>query len=249
MCVIFPFILDIKFVGRTSRGHTGGRSHRISHPPSFCGACLNFSSEKDSAIPFPRRPRSRILSPVGAFLFLFFRFLVRKIPFAGIELTSQRVRGLRGTSEHRGDTRHMYVENFKALHGRLAGRFKPPLAGRCNDFAPSRQKNCHRQKTTVPSRPSKKKQNTAPSRPVEKKKKSHPVPPRKKKKTAPSRLGKTNKPPRPASKKKQTAPSRHEQQNTPPRGWKLETNTTACLFFSLSCCTFISYCSLVRSIF
>ena len=56
VCVFFPFILDIKFVGRTSRGHTGGRSHRISHPPSFCGACLNFSREKDSAIPFPRRP-------------------------------------------------------------------------------------------------------------------------------------------------------------------------------------------------
>ena len=31
-------------------------SHRISHPPSFCGACLNFSREKNSAIPFPRRP-------------------------------------------------------------------------------------------------------------------------------------------------------------------------------------------------
>ena len=56
VCVFFPFILDIKFVGRTSRGRTGGRSHRISHPPSFCGACLNFSREKDSAIPFPRRP-------------------------------------------------------------------------------------------------------------------------------------------------------------------------------------------------
>ena len=40
MCVFFPFILDIKIVGRTSRGHTGGRSHRIPHPPSFCGACL-----------------------------------------------------------------------------------------------------------------------------------------------------------------------------------------------------------------
>ena len=53
-CVFFPFILDV--TGRTSRGHTGGRSHRISHPPSFCGACLNFSREKDSAIPFPRRP-------------------------------------------------------------------------------------------------------------------------------------------------------------------------------------------------
>ena len=55
-CVLFPFILNIKFVGRTSRGHTGGRSHRISHPPSFCGACLNFSREKGSTVPFPRRP-------------------------------------------------------------------------------------------------------------------------------------------------------------------------------------------------
>ena len=56
VCVFFPSILDIKFVGRTSRGHTGGRSHRIFNPPSFCGACLDFSREKDSAIPFPRRP-------------------------------------------------------------------------------------------------------------------------------------------------------------------------------------------------
>ena len=56
VCVFFPFILDIKFVGRTCRGHTGGRSHRIFHPPSFCGACLSFSREKDSVIPFPRRP-------------------------------------------------------------------------------------------------------------------------------------------------------------------------------------------------
>ena len=54
--VFFLFILDIKFVGRTSRGHTGGRSHRISHPPSFCGACLNFSREKDPAVSFPHRP-------------------------------------------------------------------------------------------------------------------------------------------------------------------------------------------------
>ena len=27
VCVFFPSILDIKFVGHTSRGHTGGRSH------------------------------------------------------------------------------------------------------------------------------------------------------------------------------------------------------------------------------
>ena len=56
VCFFSRFILDIKFVGRTSRGHTGVRSHRTFHPPSFSGACLNFSREKDSAIPFPRRP-------------------------------------------------------------------------------------------------------------------------------------------------------------------------------------------------
>ena len=51
-------------------------SHRISHTPSFCGACLNFSREKDSAVPFPRRPWSRILCtndlivlhPLGIFI-------------------------------------------------------------------------------------------------------------------------------------------------------------------------------------
>ena len=56
VCVCFLPIHSGHQVGRTSRGHTGGRSHRISHPPSFCGACLNFSREKVSAIPFPRRP-------------------------------------------------------------------------------------------------------------------------------------------------------------------------------------------------
>ena len=81
VCVFFPFILDIKFVGRTSRGRTGGRSHRISHPPSFCGACLSFSREKDPAIPFSRQPWSRILCttsnglivlhPLGIFICVF----------------------------------------------------------------------------------------------------------------------------------------------------------------------------------
>ena len=79
VCVFFPSILDIKFVGRTSRGHTGGRSHRIFNPPSFCGACLDFCREKDSVIPFPRRPWSRILCtnelivlhPLGIFILVF----------------------------------------------------------------------------------------------------------------------------------------------------------------------------------
>ena len=140
---------------------------------------------------------------------------------------------------------------IKALHGRLVGRFKPPLAGRCNDFAPSRQKKCHRQKQ--PSRPgprkkkkhrpvpSRRKKKKKPPRPASEKNNNRPVPPRKKKKTAPSRLEKKTNPPRPAMNSK--------IQNTQPRRWKLETNTTACLFFSLSCCTFISYCSLVQVFF
>ena len=46
-----------------------------------------------------------------AFLFLFFRFLVRKIPFAGIELTFQRVRGLRDTSELPGRPARVVLKN------------------------------------------------------------------------------------------------------------------------------------------
>ena len=48
-------VIHVRFVGRTSRSHTGGRSHKIS-APSFCGACFIFSREKDSVVPFPRRP-------------------------------------------------------------------------------------------------------------------------------------------------------------------------------------------------
>ena len=40
VCVFFPFIIDVKFVGCISRGHTGGRSHRISHPPSAVHAFI-----------------------------------------------------------------------------------------------------------------------------------------------------------------------------------------------------------------
>ena len=54
VCAFFPYIMGVMIVGRTSRGHTGGRSHRIAQPPSFCGACLDFSREKDAAVPFPR---------------------------------------------------------------------------------------------------------------------------------------------------------------------------------------------------
>ena len=99
VCVFFPFILDIKFVGRISRGHTGGRSHRVSHPPSFCGACLNFSREKDSAIPCPldREVEFCVLTIYSfstCWAFLFFIFLYRdsnsrSIVSEGYEFTSE----------------------------------------------------------------------------------------------------------------------------------------------------------------
>ena len=55
VCVCFlPIYSGRQAYGHTSRGNTGGISHRISHPPSFCGAYLNFSREKDAPVPFPR---------------------------------------------------------------------------------------------------------------------------------------------------------------------------------------------------
>ena len=54
-----------------------------------------------------------------AFLFSFFSFSVRKIPFAGIELTSQRVRGYMVPLSYRGDQyciiRRRYRTVFRAL--------------------------------------------------------------------------------------------------------------------------------------
>ena len=104
---------------------------------------------------------------------------------------------------------------------------KPPLAGRCNDFAPSQHKNYHRQKQPSRPGPRKKKKNTAPSRPVEKKRKkpprsaseiknNRPVPPRKKKTTAPSRLEKQNKTPRPAMNSKIHRPEGGNWKQIPP---------------------------------
>ena len=48
-----PIYSGRQVCGRTSRGHTGGKSHRISHPPSFCGACLNFFSREGFSRSFP----------------------------------------------------------------------------------------------------------------------------------------------------------------------------------------------------
>ena len=103
MCVFFPFILDIQFVGRTSRGHTGFLIHLLSAVRALIFLARRiqpFLSLVDHEVEFcVLTIRSFSTRWAFVFLFLLFLFLVRKIPFAGIELTSQRVRGLRGTSE------------------------------------------------------------------------------------------------------------------------------------------------------
>ena len=99
VCVFFPFILDIKFVGRTSRG----RMHRrkviqdlfFMHLPSaliFLARRIQpFLSLVDREVEFCALTILSFSTP-----WAFFFFLVRKISFTGIELTSQRVRRLRG---------------------------------------------------------------------------------------------------------------------------------------------------------
>ena len=59
--IVIPFILDVSLVDAPA-GVTQeeGQTGFLRLP--FCGACLNFSREKNSAIPFPRRPWSRSLS-------------------------------------------------------------------------------------------------------------------------------------------------------------------------------------------
>ena len=98
-CVVvffFPFILDIRFVGRTSGGHTGF----FIHLPSAVRASIflarsiqPFLSLVDREVEFLCTNDLTVLHSLGI-LFFIFHFLVRKIPFTGIELTSQRVRRL-----------------------------------------------------------------------------------------------------------------------------------------------------------
>ena len=78
----FPFILDVKFVGCTSRGHTGGRSHRISHPhlPSVVDSLPLFFSREGFSRSVPSSTVKSnfatndliVLHMLGIFFFFFF---------------------------------------------------------------------------------------------------------------------------------------------------------------------------------
>ena len=93
LCVFFPFILDIKFVGRTSRGHTGGRSHRrkVTQEEGHTGFFIHLLSAVRAFIFLARRIQPFLslvdcevesclltiysFSTHWAFVFLFFVFL------------------------------------------------------------------------------------------------------------------------------------------------------------------------------
>ena len=92
--------MDVPAGVTQEEGHTGFLIHLLSavHALIFLSRRIQpFLSLVDREVKFCVLTILIVLHPLDFFFFFF--FLVRKIPFAGIELTSQRVRGLRGTSE------------------------------------------------------------------------------------------------------------------------------------------------------
>ena len=90
--------LDVPAGVTQEKGHTGF----FIHLPSAVRALIflartiqPFLSLVDREVKFLCANDLIVLHSLGIFIFLFF-FLVRKIPFTGIELTSQRVRRLQG---------------------------------------------------------------------------------------------------------------------------------------------------------
>ena len=99
VCVFFPFILDIKFVGRTSRGHTGFLIHLLSAVRDLIFLARRIQpllSLVDREVDFCVLTIFNRSPPVGHRYIYFLFFSVRKFRFAGIELTSHRVRRLHG---------------------------------------------------------------------------------------------------------------------------------------------------------
>ena len=131
MCVFFPFILDIKFVGRTSLGHTGAEYHTgfSIHLLSAVRALIflarriqPFLSLVDREVEFCVLPGNDliVLHPLGIFFFFFF-FFSEKNPVLpesnsrpnvseGYMVTSQLPgRPARRSDVFTGITRHIFV--------------------------------------------------------------------------------------------------------------------------------------------
>ena len=113
--------MDVPAGVTQEEGHTGFLIHLLSvvHALIFLARRIQpFLSLVDREVEFC------VHTTRWTFLFLFFSFLGRKIPFAGIELTSQRARGLRGTSELPGRPAHIPVIICTIVIYILSGIFK-----------------------------------------------------------------------------------------------------------------------------
>ena len=120
VCVFFPFILEITSLDvpaevTQEEGDTGFLIHLLSAVRALiflARRIQSFLSLVDCEVEFLCTNDLIVLHPLGIFI-LFFSFLVRKIPFAGIELASQHVRGSRGTSELPGRPAFSYMYSVR----------------------------------------------------------------------------------------------------------------------------------------
>ena len=110
--------LDVPAGVTQEEGHTGFLIHLLSAVLAFIFLARRiqpFLSLVDREVEFCVLT-IQSFSTRWAFLFLFFSSLVRKIPFAGIELTSQRVRGYMVPLSYRGDRLvSMLLNTFSTL--------------------------------------------------------------------------------------------------------------------------------------
>ena len=91
--------LDVPTGATQEEGHTGFLIHLLSAVRVLiflARRIQSFLSLVDREVEFLCTNDLIVLHPLGNFFLVFLVFLVRKIPIAGIELTSQRVRRLHG---------------------------------------------------------------------------------------------------------------------------------------------------------
>ena len=117
--------MDVPAGVTQKEGHTGFLIHLLSavHALIFLARRIQpFLSLVDREVEFCVLTILIVLHPLGIFIFVF-SFLVRKTPFAGIELTSQCVRGLRGTSELPGrPAAHTRTKTYRNQHTHIISR-------------------------------------------------------------------------------------------------------------------------------
>ena len=164
MCIVFSShsfwtssSLDVPAGVTQEDGHTGFFIHLLSAVRALIFLARRiqpFLSLVGREVEFCVLTTLIVLHPLGI-IYFFCSFLVRKIPFAGVELTSQRVRGLRGTSELPGRPAVNIITKNRVRNCKLSNFFPVQLTtsridnltrliltlARCNDHINTRGYN------------------------------------------------------------------------------------------------------------